>query len=240
MSFRFKAGLVALAMTGAVLAQEPSPAGHYTGTLQAPDREVNISVDLDKNPKGEWIGHFSINPGLREVPLSKIAVKGDAVSFAVAGIPGSPMFEGKWDKEAGTIKGSAKQGENTVDFELTRKGEAKVVLPPESTPLAPEFVGAWEGTLDAGGGRTFPMTINLKQGPDGKAAGTLVSVKQGNVEIPITTITQKGADLKIEIKIASIVYEGKMNEAKDEITGQWTQGPRTLPLTLKKSGAGAK
>jgi hypothetical protein len=239
MSLFSHAGVCGLAVAGLMLAQAPSPAGHYVGVLQAPDREVNISVDLDKNAKGEWIGHFSINPGLREVPLSKIVVKDESVSFAVAGIPGSPMFDGKWDKDAGTIKGSAKQGANTVEFELARKGEAKVVLPPESTPLAPEFAGLWEGTLNAGG-RTFPLKINLSQGPEGKAVGTLVSVNQGAMEIPITTITQSGADITIEVRIASIVFKGKMNDAKNEIGGDWTQGPRTLPLQLKKSGGETK
>jgi hypothetical protein len=56
----------------------------------------------------------------------------------------------------------------------------------------------------------------------------------------ITTIAQEGNQLKFEVRSVAGSYNGKLNEAKDEIAGEWTQGPATLPLSLKKQKAETK
>jgi hypothetical protein len=103
-----------------------------------------------------------------------------------------------------------------------------------STPLSAEFAGRWDGALEAGG-RTLRLQVNLKQGPDGKAQGNMVSLDQGAAEIPLSTITQSGNNLTFDARMVGGDYKGAMNEAKTEISGQWTQGGRTLPLVLKKA-----
>jgi hypothetical protein len=202
--------------------------------MKAPNRDVQISVHLAKNDKQAWIGHLSfVGPGPKELPLDSIAVAGDAVSFNVTGAPGGMKLEGKFDSAAKTISGTATGGSNTVPFDLKRIGEAKVVVPAPSSALGKEFEGKWEGVLEAG--QTLRVALNLKAGADGRATGTLVSLDQGGVEIPLGTINQSGNKLEFEIKIINGKYSGTLNEAKNEISGEWTQGARTTPLVYKKA-----
>ena len=50
--------------------------------------------------------------------------------------------------------------------------------------------------------------------------------------IPITTITQKGSSLKLELKPIGGAYTGELREGA--LAGQWTQGPGTFPLVFKR------
>jgi hypothetical protein len=91
--------------------------------------------------------------------------------------------------------------------------------------------GRWEGALDVNG-NTLRLKLNLSNQADGTASGTLISVDQGGAEIPITTITQKGSNLKFEAKTIQGSYDGDLTNGA--LIGHWTQGPGTLPLTFKR------
>lgn len=234
MSLLHRTGVVAaILLCSAAFAQEGPAAGHYEGMIQSPDREAKFSIDLEKTAAG-YSGYLSMVQGPRELPL-ELVVNGDSVTFKLK-VPNPPSFEGKWDKAANTIKGTVTGPNGSVPFELTRTGEARKINITPSTPLGPEFVGTWEGTLQAGG-RSLRLQVHLKQGPDGKAQGHMVSLDQGASEIVITTITQEGNKLEFEVRMVNGAYKGTLNEAKTEITGEWTQGGRTLPLNLKKAAA---
>lgn len=220
-----------------LMAQEPGLAGHYEGKIEAPERERNITVHLDKDANQNWIGHITIIPGPSELPLSGIVVKGETVSFTLAGIPNAPQFEGKWDKEAKTITGNVTANNSPVPFELSRKGDAKVAVPKLSSLLPKEMEGDWEGTIDAGNGKTLRLILGLKPGPDGRALATLLSPDQTNQAIPVAAFTLDGDAVGLEFRVIPAGYKGKLNPEKTEIAGQWTQGPNTVPLTFKKKAA---
>ena len=63
---------------GAVVVAQPgaSPAGHWEGTIQAPNQAVEFSADLAKNQAGVWIGSLSI-PMANAIglPLTDISVQ---------------------------------------------------------------------------------------------------------------------------------------------------------------------
>ena len=234
-----RAGLAGLLLLTGAIAQEANPAGHYEGKIMAPDREVNITVHLDRDANQAWIGHITIIPGPSELPLSGISVKGDTVAFALSGVANGPQFEGKWDKEAKTITGNVTANNKPVPFELTHKGDAKVVQPKQSSVLPKDLEGDWEGTLQAGT-QTLRLVLGLKAGPDGRAAATLLSVDQNNQSIPVSSVSIEGDAVSYEVKIVNGSFKGKLNGDKSEIAGQWTQGPNTLPLTFKKKAAEPK
>jgi hypothetical protein len=237
MSSVFRAGLLGLAFICAAAAQDITP-GRYEGTVQSPNGDAKIILDLDKNAKQEWIGELSMSQGPRQLPLAQIAIQGTNISFQLA-VPGqSPKFSGSYDPAAKAIKGNISGPNGEVPFEVTRTGDAKITAAAPSSPITPEMIGTWEGTLQVGG-RSMRLQVILRQGADGKAAGDLVSLDQGAQKIPITTITQDGTKLELVVRLVGVNFKGAMNEAKTEITGDWTQGPRTLPLTLKKAGTAA-
>ena len=60
----------------------------------------------------------------------------------------------------------------------------------------------------------------------------LVSVDQGGVEIPISSITQTLSHLAFAISLINASYAGDLKDG--EIVGTWTQGPASLPLVFKR------
>jgi hypothetical protein len=227
-----------LLATGA-LAQDAALAGHYEGTIQASeDREQRITVHLDRDATQAWIGHITLTPGPSEMPLSSIAVKGDTVTFSMSGLPNAPRFEGKWDKAAQTITGNVLGGKNAVPFELTRKGDAKVVVPRQNSVLPKELEGDWEGSLQAGT-RTLRLVLGLKPDASGRAVATLLSPDQTAQPIPVSNVTIEGDSLSLDIKLIAGGFKGTIGGDKSEIAGTWTQGPNNLPLTFKRKATGA-
>jgi len=206
--------------------------GHWEGAIQAPGQEIGINVDLAQSSGGEWKGTIDIPPQhLKGFPLSGVAVKGNSVMFAMNGVPGEPKFDGKVSADGKTISGAFTQGEADQTFSLKRTGEAVIETPAKSTAVSKEMEGAWEGALDVNGNQ-LRLKLKMANQQDGSAGGTIISVDQNGAEIPITTITQKGSNLKLELKSINGAYDGDLTEAA--LVGHWAQNGATFPLTFKR------
>ncbi len=101
---------------------------------------------------------------------------------------------------------------------------------------APPLAGNWAGTLEAGAAR-LRLVLHVTAGASGLTA-KIDSVDQGAMGIPVTTITQQGLDVRLELGPLMASYEGRLNKDGTEITGQWRQGGAALPLVFKRSEAG--
>jgi len=213
-------------------AETTAGAGHWQGSIQLPDKELTIEVDLAQNPRGEWVGTIDIPPqGLKGFPLSDIAVKGNSISFAMKGVPGDPKFDGKLSTGGKTISGGFTQAGASLSFSLKRTGDAVIETPPKSTAITKEMEGRWEGALDVNG-NLLRLRLSLTNQEDGTAAGTMISVDQGGGEIPITTIIQNGANLKLEVKTIQGSYDGDLTNGV--LAGHWVQRGTTFPLTFRR------
>lgn len=226
--------MIAFVVAPLALAQsKPAGSGHWEGTIQLPDRELKVAVDLAQNEKSEWIGDIDIpEQGAKDMPLSKAAVKGTTVSFALEGIPGDPSFEGELSPDGKAIKGNFVQGGGSFAMQLKWVSEPDVKVPAKSTAVAKEFEGTWEGTLSVPNGTQLRLRLKLANGAGGTATGVLNSLDQGGQDIPINTVTQKGSHIKLEIRLVNGSYEGDLKG--DELVGSWTQG-MALPLTFKRA-----
>jgi uncharacterized protein len=209
----------------------PSAAGHWEGPIvAAPGQELRVEVDLSQDEKHAWSGTISVPAqSLHGFPLSRIAVEGNTVRFAMEGPPGDPSFEGKLAVDGQSITGDWTQGGKAMPLKLTRTGDAQM---PHSTPISKEFEGTWEGTLDANG-TLLRLIVKLVNQPGG-ATGSIISVDQGNAEIPIATITQKGTTIQLDLPKIAGTYLGEINKEGTRITGQWSQGANKFPLTLNR------
>lgn len=206
--------------------------GHWQGSIEVPNQELAIEVDLAQNPKGEWVGSIDIPPQhLKGFPLSDVVVKGNSVAFAMKNIPGDPKFDGKLSANGKTISGGFTQGGADLTFALKRTGDAVIEIPAKSTGVAKEMAGLWEGALDVNG-NTLRLKLNLSNQADGTGTGTMISVDQGGGEIPITSITQKGSNLKIEVKTIQGSYDGDLTNGA--LVGHWMQRGATFPLTFRR------
>ena len=226
--------LASLASPGIGLAQTPaSPAGHWEGSIEVPGQPLKIEIDLQKSGE-KWEGTIAIPAqNLKGFPLSAIAVQGETVSFGLSGVPGNPNFKGNLSKDAKSLAGEYSQGGGTMAFAVTRTGDAKIEPPPKSTPITKEFEGSWEGALDVNG-TILRLVFKLSNGTGAGATGTLVSLDQGGVEIPVTAVVQTGSHLKVLVQSIVGTYEGDLKDG--QLTGTWMQGPGTLPLVLKRKG----
>lgn len=215
-----------------LLAQTPvDPSGHWEGTVQAPNMDVKIEVDLTKNSKGELAGTFG-QPAQRVkgIPLPTVAVEGRSVRFVVKAGPDVSTFVGVLSADGKSMSGDVALGGRAVPFSLTRTGDARIAPVPKSPRIGKELEGTWNGTLDVGG-RQQRLVLRMANQPDGTATGTIVSLDGSGVEIPIA-MTQKDSTLTIDVPSVGVSFVGVLNAAGTELVGKWTQGPSALPLTF--------
>ena len=92
--------------------------------------------------------------------------------------------------------------------------------------------GSWQGLLEAGGTKLRLIVIVTKTDA-GAYAAKFESPDQG-ATVPIDTVTLNEDAVRFEVKQAGIVYEGSLNKERTELTGKFTQGGQTFPLTLKR------
>src|SRR5580704_1715412 len=94
----------AIVKLGAVAQPTTSPSAHWDGAIQLQDHLMGITVDLAKNPAGEWIGSVSVpDGGIVDAPLMQISVDGNAVRFKIGMAHDS--FEGKLSDDGSALAG---------------------------------------------------------------------------------------------------------------------------------------
>ena len=97
---------------------------------------------------------------------------------------------------------------------------------------AKDFEGSWQGTLEAGG-QKLRLVVTVTKSDASVYAGKLDSLDQG-ATIAIDTIAVNGDAVRWEIKSPAIVFEGVLNKERTEVTGKFTQGGQSLPLTFTR------
>lgn len=101
-------------------------------------------------------------------------------------------------------------------------------------PAAPGGVEEiWEGALKVAAVE-LRLIFHLYKQKDGSYVGTMDSPDQGAKGIPLDDVKFKDDSLRLELKSAKIVYEGKRDKDGKEIVGQFKQAGQTFPLTLKR------
>lgn len=96
-----------------------------------------------------------------------------------------------------------------------------------------DVAGNWNGTLAAGPVK-LRVVFKISKGAGGGLTAKMDSLDQGARDIPVDTVTVKDKTLRLEVKSVKGVYEGMLDAGGTKATGQWTQGPQSLPLTLEK------
>jgi len=227
-----------LCIAQAMAWQPPAGAGHWEGAIKSAGRDIAITVDLAPGDKGVWTGAMSMPAqGAHDIPLTGIAIEGDAVRFRMFDGAESPVFEGKIARGGAAIAGHVAGSGESANFELKRTGDASLRAPEASTALSDDFVGVWQGIL-TNGDRELRLEMHLARAADGTGSGTVTSVALiASPRIPITTITQKAGRLEFSIRSIGGSYSGALDASRDAITGTWTQAGATTPLVFHRVGA---
>ena len=89
------------------------PTGRWEGSLQVPQREISITLDLARTPAGAWIGSMGIPASTSiDVPL-ELRHRGSVVGFT-ATLPGRAAFEGLLRPGATRLSGAVPNAEGSA------------------------------------------------------------------------------------------------------------------------------
>ncbi len=214
---------------------QSGPAGHWEGTVQLPDHDIQIVVDLAKDDKGAWNGAFSqTTQGVRNVPLADIRVDDKSVKFRIAaGGSSAPEFDCSLESPT-SMRCSLTTPGGSVTSSMKRTGEAKIELPKFSPAVAGELEGKWEGSIETPNG-TLRLVVHLKNQPDKTVKATMDSLDQNSMDLPLTDIVQKGSAVEFQLRLVNGAYKGTLNKDATQLEGEWSQGGASLPLILKKA-----
>ena|SRR5437899_8094207 len=117
-------------------------------------------------------------------------------------------------------------------LDLERTGDARIYALPPSARIGKELEGVWKGTLEVEGG--MRVTLSLANQADGTSSGTLVSLDENNLTVPVV-IAQDGTKLTLTLPTVGSSYVGTVNASGTEVGGTYTTSRGiALPLTLKR------
>jgi hypothetical protein len=101
-----------------------------------------------------------------------------------------------------------------------------------------DLTGNWSGTINAGSIK-LRVVFKITKSVSGELTAKMDSPDQGARDIPVDAVSVKDKTIRMEVKVVNGFYEGTLDAAGTKATGQWTQGPQSLPLILERGqGAG--
>jgi uncharacterized protein len=226
--FAVLAGLAA----SALYAQEV--AGDWQGTLSAGGAELRLVLHISKGDNGSLNATLdSIDQGANGIPVGPIALRDSKLSFTVGAVNGT--YEGQVNADGTAINGSWSQGQPLpLEFRRVtsrRRAEHKTAQPSD-------IDGAWLGTLDIGQIK-LRLVFHIVNTEDGLTA-TADSPDQNANGMPVTSVTRKGSEFKLEMKQLAGRFEGKISADLSTMEGTWTQRGGSLPLVLKRVQSAAE
>jgi hypothetical protein len=207
---------------------------------EKPDKKASLEqaakalVDLlDKGEFEKATGNFD-DAMLRALPSPKLKdsrekVIGDAGTYKKQ--VGSRFEKAdKYDVVYVTCEFAKKK----LDVRVVFDGDGKVagLFFTPARPTGDEEI--WEGKLKVGGAE-LRLVFHLFKQKDGTYLGTMDSPDQGAKGIALDEASVKDDAVRLELKSAGIVYEGKRDKAGLQITGDFKQAGQTFPLTLSKA-----
>ncbi len=92
----------------------------------------------------------------------------------------------------------------------------------------------WEGTMKVRPGLELRLVVHVSEQNGAEPSATLDSPDQGASGLKISSIKIDQSRLVFELEDLGAKFDGKLNDAKTEAAGTWTQGGGTTPLTLVK------
>jgi uncharacterized protein len=218
---------------------QAGPAGRWEGSVDLQFMKLGIIVGLSQKADGAWTGTISIpSQGLKDSALGDVSLSGSAISFAMPGIPGEPIYKARLAADNRMISGELTQSGRSFPFKLERRTEAESAAlqsygatPAKGRP-GQGIEGDWQGTLEAGGG--LRLVLKVRKASDQLWAALVDSPDQRLTDLVVDTIGLKEQSLRFEMKRLGASYEGKLSQDGSEISGQWQQQSVQLPLSFRR------
>ncbi len=228
--------VAAVALLAPPLSAQTGVAGHWEGTFTAGGRQIALGLDVAQTANGRWIASMSVPAeNATGLVVTDLVVDRSSVKFV-----GFELMMTKFDlvlDADGKLKGTLSGPQGPLPIEFTRTGEAKVELIPPSPAVSKELEGDWEGSLDAGGGRSFPIVVHFSNQADGTVTATMRTPLTTGTPAPLNDVRQAGEHVEFGVRVAHGSFSGTLNSAGTELTGRFTHEESSTPLTLRKRPA---
>ncbi len=222
-------------------------AGDWRGTFEANGATFQVVWHVTQAPDGTLTSTIdNVTQSIFGIKANSTTVKGSDVRIEVDDVI-SPngqdihikgSFDGTLNKEANEVSGTLIQVDPPQDpIQITFKHDAaQSAAPPPAEPAAttqPAIVGDWAGTLTAGPAQ-LRLVLHITAAKDGALTGTLDSLDQGAIGIPVSSIELRGSQLTLGLPAIGGTYAGTLNKDASEIAGTWSQG-QPLELNFKRA-----
>jgi pimeloyl-ACP methyl ester carboxylesterase len=137
--------------------------------------------------------------------------------------------KGKFEIVHVTCEFAKKKWDTRVVFDKDAKITGLFFGP--ATPTGVEEI--YEGKLEVGAAE-LRLVFHLFKQNDGSYAGTMDSPDQEARGLVLDEVSVKEEVVRLELKSAKLVFEGKRSKDGQEITGDFTQGGLSVPFTVKR------
>ena len=222
----------ALLLSFAPVQAQPTadPSGHWEGAIQAPDRSVDVAVDLTRLAQGEFSGTISIpEQGVKGLPFRKVTMEGRQLTFEART---DQPFAGRMSADGKSIEGNLSVMGYSVPMNLTRTGPAQIGALEKNAPIREELEGTWKGTLSLAGDQ-FRIVLTMANQSDGTARATAIDVDEGGLQVPVA-ISEADSRVALQFKALGASFNGTLNVAANEMNGTYQHGEITAPLTFHR------
>ena len=205
--------------------------GDWLGTLQAGGTTLHLALHLLRDARGTLRATLdSPDQGVYGTEATKIFHDRAAVSFEIASVGAS--YEGKLSADRKYITGIWQQGGQGFALVFRRQAPGAGTRIPADAISPVE--GTWQGEVDENYVH-HRLQLHISHDDKARLMASLDSLDQGVSGLPAANVTEKVGELHLEIPVAAGTYDGKLNAAKNELTGTWTQNGEQRALTFKRS-----
>lgn len=223
----------ALVLSFAPVHAQPTadPSGHWEGAIQAPDRSVDVSVDLTRVAQGGFSGTMSIpSQKVKALPFQKVTVAGQSVTLEART---DQPYSGTLSADGKTIEGNLTVMRYSVPMNLTRTGPPQIAPPEQAAPIRKELEGTWNGTLSVDG-EQFRIILKMANQPDGTSRAIAIDVDEGGLQVPVTVME---ADSKVALQFRALgaSFSGSLSGTGNELAGIYQLEEMTVPITFHRA-----
>jgi pimeloyl-ACP methyl ester carboxylesterase len=206
--------------------------GAYTGTLQAGEAQLHLVLHLSKSTGDSYhVSLDSLDQGVLAIEANSVSFSANTLKFEVASV--GARFEGKVSADHQVINGTWSQGSATLPLVFHRQLPGAASRKPKDAVSPVE--GLWQAAQEAHGMR-LRLQLHVSHDTEGQLVAALDSLDQGVNGLPAVQVWEKDSVFHFEIPAVAGTYEGKLNPAKDALTGKWSQtGVDDQSLDFKRS-----
>lgn len=200
--------------------------GQWTGDIEAPQGEITVVFRFESNDDAGFQGFLDVPAqGANGIALANVAFADDGTLGVDV-----PQVRGRYEGslEGGQFVGTWTQGPQSLPLTLSRGEYTPTVTALDlSAEDMERLAGAWKGQLGP-----LEVTVRFETADTGERVAFLDVPAQGASGVVVSEATLAGDALTLRIAAIAAEYRAALSGA--EISGEWQQGPQTMPLTLMR------